>query len=122
MNKDNCIRLFADHQQIKECKEKISLEKISLNQIAKVLALSGNEVRLKILYLLTQEKELCPCDIADILEMSVPAISQHLRKLKDGNIVKTRKVGQTIHYSLQKENLNILLPIIESINSKTPTA
>jgi len=119
MKNENCIRLFADQQQKKECKEKINQAQIALNRLANILALSGNEVRLKIIYLLIQENELCPCDIADILEMSVPAISQHLRKLKDGNIVKIRKVGQMIHYSLQKENINILLPIIESIELKS---
>lgn len=119
MKNENCIRLFADHQQIRECKEKLNLAQLPLNSLANVLALSGNVVRLKIIYLLMQENELCPCDIADILEMSVPAISQHLRKLKDGNLVKIRKVGQMIHYSLCKENINDLLPIIETIDLKS---
>lgn len=121
MKKENCIRVFGDQQQIKECKEKINQAQLPLNKLAIVLALLGNEVRLKIIYLLMEENELCPCDIADILEMSVPAISQHLRKLKDGNMVKIRKVGQMIHYSLQKENMNVLLPIIKSIDLKFQT-
>ncbi|MDA9555695.1 metalloregulator ArsR/SmtB family transcription factor [Pelobium sp.] len=103
---------------MKECKERLNVSQLPLNRLANVLALSGNEVRLKIIYLLVGENELCPCDIADILEMSVPAISQHLRKLKDGNIVKIRKVGQMIYYSLLKENMHVLLPIIESIDLK----
>ena len=119
MKNENCIRLFADQRQIRECKEKINVAQLPLNRLANVLALSGNVVRLKIIYLLMQENELCPCDIADILEMSVPAISQHLRKLKDGNLVKIRKVGQMIHYSLRKENINDLLPIIETIDLKS---
>jgi DNA-binding transcriptional ArsR family regulator len=83
------------------------------------LALAGNEVRLKIVYLLEEEKELCPCDLADILGMSIPAVSQHLRKLKDGNIVETRKEGQTIYYSLTQENLKILKPFFKHINVQT---
>ncbi|MDZ7694978.1 MAG: ArsR family transcriptional regulator [Balneolaceae bacterium] len=36
------------------------------------------------------EEHLCPCDLSDILDMSVPAVSQHLRKLKDGGLVDNR--------------------------------
>jgi len=68
---------------------------------------------------LEEEKELCPCDRADILGMTIPAVSQHLRKLKDGNIVKTRKEGQTIYYSLKQENLKILNPFFKHINVQT---
>jgi len=81
--------------------------------------LAGNEVRLKIIYLLEEEKELCPCDLSDILSMSIPAVSQHLRKLKDGNIVQTRKEGQTIYYSLTQENLKILKPFFKHIDVQT---
>ena len=82
-----------------------------------VLALAGNGVRLKILYLLSEETELCPCDLADILEMTVPAISQHLRKLKDAKIVKTRKEGQTIFYALKGDHLPIIEPLFQYIDN-----
>jgi DNA-binding transcriptional ArsR family regulator len=68
---------------------------------------------------LEEEKELCPCDLADILGMSIPAVSQHLRKLKDGNIVQTRKERQTIYYSLTQENLKILKSFFKHINVQT---
>jgi ArsR family transcriptional regulator, lead/cadmium/zinc/bismuth-responsive transcriptional repressor len=116
MEKNTCIRVFADQNQIKQCREKVSANAKSFSQLGNILSLAGNEVRLKILYLLEQENELCPCDISDILGMSVPAISQHLRKLKDGNIIEARKVGQTIFYSLRSENLKILKPFFKTIN------
>ena len=118
MIKQTCIRQFADHQQIKKCKERIKTANKSFAQLSNILALTGNEVRLTILYLLEEEKELCPCDLADILGMSIPAISQHLRKLKDGNVVETRKEGQTIYYSLTQDNLKILRPFFKHINKK----
>ena len=108
MDNNTCIRLYADHEQISNCKGKLKAAQKSFYQLSNILALAGNEVRLKILFLLEEEKELCPCDLADILQMTIPAISQHLRKLKDGNIVVTRKAGQTIYYSLTQENLKIL--------------
>jgi len=113
---DKCIRIFADRAQINVCKKKIKANSTSLSQLSKVLELAGNEVRLKILYLLEEENQLCPCDISDILGMSIPAVSQHLRKLKDGNIIESRREGQTIYYSLREEHLNILKPFFKYIN------
>ena len=118
-NNETCIRLFADHEQIKNCKEKLKTAQKSFASLSNILALAGNEVRLKIIYLLEKEKELCPCDLADILGMSIPAVSQHLRKLKDGNIVETRKEGQTIYYSLTQDNLKILKPFFKHIDIQT---
>lgn len=121
MDKNNCIRIFADLGQINNCKDKLKSAQKSFYQLSKILALVGNEVRLKIVYLLEEEKELCPCDLADILDMSIPAISQHLRKLKDGNILQTRRNGQTIYYFLKDEHLEIIKPLFEHItivNSK----
>ena len=119
MDNNTCVRLFADHEQIKSCKAKLKTAQKSFASLSNVLALAGNEVRLKIIYLLEEEKELCPCDLADILGMSIPAVSQHLRKLKDGNIVETRKEGQTIYYSLTQDNLKILKPFFKHINVQT---
>ena len=118
MTNDTCIRLQADIEQIKSCREKLKANSKSFLQLGKVLALAGNEVRLKILFLLEEENELCPCDLSDILRMSIPAISQHLRKLKDGNIIEGRKEGQTIFYSLRSENLKILRPFFKIINQQ----
>lgn len=116
-NQENsCIRVFADQVQINACKESIKSAESSFSSLAQILNLAGNEVRLKILFLLDQENELCPCDISDILEMSVPAISQHLRKLKDVNIVQFRKVGQTVFYSLKSNHLSIIKPLFQHIN------
>lgn len=119
MNNETCIRLFADHEQIKNCKDKLKVAQRSFLSLSNILVLAGNEVRLKILYLLEEEKELCPCDLADVLGMSIPAVSQHLRKLRDGNIAETRKEGQTIYYSLTQENLKILRPFFKHINQQT---
>jgi DNA-binding transcriptional ArsR family regulator len=123
MNK--CIRVFADHEQIKACKNKLKENAESFSQLGQVLELAGNEVRLKILFLLEEEGELCPCDLGDILGMSIPAVSQHLRKMKDGHIVESRREGQTIYYSLREKHLKILKPFFKYIsqqNNKMQTA
>ncbi len=120
MEKTTCIRVFADQKQIGQCRRKLRESKKAFADLGHILSLAGNTVRLKILYLLEEENELCPCDISDILGMSVPAISQHLRKLKDGHIVESRKVGQTIFYSLRPLHMKILRPFFKAIDQKAP--
>ena len=119
MENNTCIRLYADQAQINTCKDKLKSAQKSFTGLSNILALAGNEVRLKIIYLLEEEGELCPCDLSDILGMTIPAVSQHLRKLKDGGIVQTRKNGQTIYYSLTQENLKILRPFFKHIDQQT---
>lgn len=115
MKLNTCIRVFADINQINSCKEKIKKVDNSVIQLARSLNLAGNEVRLKILFLIQEEGQLCPCDLSDILGMNISAISQHLRKLKDGNIIVSKKTGQTIFYSLSDEYANIFKPIFKLI-------
>jgi DNA-binding transcriptional ArsR family regulator len=71
-----------------------------LETLADLFLLGGNVQRLKILYLLYAHKEMCVCDITEVLGMTDSAVSQHLRKLKDKNLVRTRRDSQTIYYSL----------------------
>lgn len=118
-NNQSCIRVFANETQINECKVKIQSNANAFENLSGLLAMAGNEVRLKILYLLEEEGELCPCDLADILEMSVPAVSQHLRKMKDRNIIGTRRSGQTIFYSIIPEQLMLFRPFFKHIINQT---
>ena len=115
MKETSCIRVFADEQQIKNCKKEIRKVETSIEMLSKAMNLAGNEVRLKILYLLFNEERLCVCDLSDILSMSLPAISQHLRKLKDGNITQNQRVAQTIYYSLNPQYKVLLQGFFEKI-------
>ncbi|SEN07640.1 DNA-binding transcriptional regulator, ArsR family [Mucilaginibacter gossypiicola] len=103
-----CKRIFADSGQINNCRKVIKDNQRFFADLSRIVALAGNEVRLKILFLLDEERELCPCDLSDILEMTIPAISQHLRKLKDGGVIQSRKTGQTIFYSVCTVQLPLL--------------
>ncbi|MEZ7496962.1 metalloregulator ArsR/SmtB family transcription factor [Leeuwenhoekiella aequorea] len=118
----SCTRAEADHKQLLNCKTVIDGMTNDFNKITKLLSISGNEVRLKILFLLNMEKELCPCDLADILGMSVPAVSQHIRKMKDADIISSRREGQTLYYSLNEDETDILNSIFKSIKLKKKTA
>ncbi len=116
MSNQSCIRLYADRKKIDACKERLAAEATPIHQLSNVLALAGNEVRLKIMFLLHEEPELCPCDLSDILGMTVPAVSQHLRKMKDGNIVGSRREGQTLFYSLKSQHLDLLKVIFNHLS------
>tara|TARA_R110002020_G_scaffold386849_1_gene597613 strand:+ start:920 stop:1327 length:408 start_codon:yes stop_codon:yes gene_type:complete len=118
-NNQSCIRVFADKDQINHCRELLQANGSAFGQLSGLLALAGNEVRLKILFLLEEENELCPCDLSDILGMSIPAVSQHLRKLKDKNVIEGRREGQTIFYSLKQEQLALFHPFFKHIINKS---
>ena len=112
---NSCIRVLADPIQIKECKQSLSALENSLSSITNLFNLAGNGARFKILYLLYKEGEMCPCDLSDVLDISVGGISQHLRKLKDGGIVTAKKIGQTVFYSLVDENSEIIKPVLAGL-------
>ncbi len=114
---NTCIRVLADVNQIKECREKVKEVDESLSLLANAFSLVGNDVRIKILYLLQEEGQLCPCDLSDILGMNISPISQHLRKLKDSKIITSKKTGQTIFYSISPEYGEILKPVFKLINN-----
>lgn len=115
----SCIRVFADVNQIRQCKKDINSKANQFGNLSKVLGLAGNEVRFKIIYLLNKEGKMCPCDLSDILEMTVPAVSQHLKKLKEGGVIQDKKVAQTIFYSLSNDYKEIVNPLLSLLNSKS---
>ena len=117
MSKQDCIREIADLNQINRCINSLEQVDTSIYKLTDILKLAANDVRLKILFLLNTEEKLCPCDLGDILNMSIPAISQHLRKLKDGGLVGTTRDGQVIFYSLNPVFKKILSPIFGHINN-----
>lgn len=72
-----------------------------MDDIAQTLKLLGDKTRLTIMKLL-QYKECCVCELVEIIQMSQPSISQHLRKLKDAGLVKESRKGQWVFYSLSQ--------------------
>lgn len=124
MKKSNttCIRVYADVEAIEQGKLLLSAYDEKLDQLSRGLGLAGNKVRLSILMLLHRNGKLCVCDLSDVLGMTMAAVSQHLRKLKDGGFVRTERVGQTIFYHIKEKQisfLDTLLSLLEIPESKT---
>jgi len=113
MANNSCIRQQADIKQINRCKDRVSELNGSFDYLSNGLELAGNDVRLKILFLLYEEKQLCVCDLSDILGMTISAVSQHLRKLKDRKLIVTERQAQTIFYSLTNEYKILLEPFFK---------
>ncbi len=82
----------------------------------------SDETRLKILSLLSKS-ELCVCDIAETLQMTQPNISFHLSMLREAGLIKDKKDGRWIHYSLDDSDLFkrfLLLGIFERTKNTSP--
>ncbi len=78
---------------------------------AKMLKAMGNEKRLEILYHLA-DKELNVGELEKIIGLSQSALSQHLAVLRRENLVKTRRVAQTIFYSIKNERVTKVLDLL----------
>ncbi|MCL6524285.1 MAG: metalloregulator ArsR/SmtB family transcription factor [Thermoflavifilum sp.] len=113
--RNTCIRVYADPRQIQDGRKKLKASAKGIQVLSRLLNLCGNEVRMQILYLLYAEDQLCPCDLSDMLGMSIPAVSQHLRKLKDAGLVTTRRAAQTIFYRIEPAHLPLLKPFFAYI-------
>lgn len=105
MNKteDSCIRGCANVTMINKGINQLVKLSPQFKDMSKLFNLLGNETRLKILFLIKEESNICVCDLSDILGISISAISQQLSKLRNGGILESNKQGQTIFYSISKE-------------------
>ncbi|HBK60611.1 MAG TPA: transcriptional regulator [Firmicutes bacterium] len=81
--------------------------------LSELFAALGVEARTKILYLLSLE-EMCVCDLADALELTLPAISHHLRLLKLLRLVKYRREGKMVYYSLADDHVLELIKVAQA--------
>ena len=75
-----------------------------LYDLAELFKIFGDSTRVKILYALL-EHELCVCDIASLLDVSQSAVSHQLRVLKASKLVKFRREGKTVFYSLADDHV-----------------
>lgn len=74
-----------------------------LDALTAMMNAAGNETRMRILYLLWRNREVRVNDLADILDVTTPAISQQLKKLRAQDLVRTRRDAQTVYYRLNPE-------------------
>lgn len=104
---ERCDYIHAHEDIVTAVTDQMPDEEI-LYDLAELFKVFGDSTRIKILYVLF-EAEMCVCDIAQLLNMNQSAISHQLRVLKQSQLVKYRREGKTIFYSLADSHVRAIL-------------
>lgn len=92
------------HEQTVQSVRAQMLEDELLYDLAELFKLFGDTTRIKILWALSKA-EMCVCDVAALIGTTQSAVSHQLRLLRDARLVKTRKAGKVVYYSLNDEHI-----------------
>jgi ArsR family transcriptional regulator, lead/cadmium/zinc/bismuth-responsive transcriptional repressor len=96
------------HREIIRSVSRNMPDPVALYELADLFKLFGDSTRLGILWALS-ESEMCVCDLCALLKMKQPAVSHQLKNLKQSRIVKARRDGKIVYYSLEDEHIRRLL-------------
>ena len=105
-NKDTCDVYSYDEDKVNQIQSE--LENEDIKSVAKLFKAIAEENRVKITFALLNADELCVCDIANIIGVTVANASHHLRTLHNASIVKFRKEGKLAFYSLDDDHVKTL--------------
>ncbi len=110
-----CCDVICVHEDMIQKVKKLLPEEEPIKELADFYKVFGDATRVKILCVLL-ESEMCVCDLAELLEMTQSAISHQLRVLKQMKLVKNRREGKTVYYSLADGHIqNIISQGMEHI-------
>lgn len=104
---DMCGYLCVHEDKVTQVQSSLPDED-TLSRLADLFKVFGDGTRIRILYVLF-EAEVCVCDLAKLLGMTQSAVSHQLRILKQAHLVKSRRDGKTIFYSLADDHVRTLL-------------
>ncbi|MBY7141784.1 winged helix-turn-helix transcriptional regulator [Virgibacillus sp. NKC19-3] len=91
---------------------------VEIEKAASILKLLGDKTRLTTIKILDKH-DCCVCELVEIFNASQPAISQHLRKLRDIGLIREERKGQWIFYSVNKTNE--FYPFVQQIIEQLPS-
>ena len=106
-NAPECEFLYV-HEEIVQQVNQVMPQEETLFDLTELFKVFGDSTRIKILYVLF-EAEMCVCDIAQLLGMTKSAISHQLQVLKKSKLVKYRRDGKTVFYSLADDHVRSIL-------------
>ena len=86
-----------------------ALPERTVERVSRLFSALSDPTRLKILHSLTVTEELCVCDLAALAELSVSAVSHQLRLLRDRDLVRARREGRMVYYSVADDHVAKLL-------------
>jgi len=104
---ETCMTKGIHREAIHSVKQKMP-DPVALYEMADLFKLFSDSTRLGILWALS-ESEMCVCDLCALLKMKQPAVSHQLKNLKQSRIVKARRDGKIVFYSLEDEHIRKLL-------------
>jgi ArsR family transcriptional regulator, lead/cadmium/zinc/bismuth-responsive transcriptional repressor len=108
-HEDICEISCFDEPKVNRVKDTVSKhDTLAVSQIFKALA---DDTRVKIAFALSEEDELCVCDVANIVGCTTATASHHLRLLRNLGLAKYRKDGKLVFYSLDDEHVKQLIQI-----------
>ncbi|MFT8312098.1 MAG: metalloregulator ArsR/SmtB family transcription factor [Sporolactobacillus sp.] len=111
VEKDTCEIYCYDEEKVNRIQGILKNETEELTRIVQLFKALADENRSKIVFALCQDKELCVCDVANIIGSSIATASHHLRTLRKQGLVKYRKDGKMAFYSLDDEHIQQLISI-----------
>ncbi len=100
LNAEVCEIFCFDEEKVNRLRPEVA----RLQGVAEVFKALADDTRARIVYALSKE-ELCVCDVAGILGITVQAASYHLRLLKHLRVVRSRKEGKLVFYSLDDQHV-----------------
>lgn len=103
-----CCEVTCVHDDAVRMVQKKMPEEERLKELADFYKVFADPTRIKILCVLL-ESEMCVCDLAEVLEMTQSAISHQLRVLKQMKLVKNRREGKTVYYSLADSHIQTII-------------
>ena len=103
-----CCDFICAHEDIVQKVRREMPDEDTLYDLTELFRIFGDSTRVRILYVLF-EAEMCVCDIAQLLGMTQSAISHQLRSLKNARLVKARRDGKTVFYSLADDHVKTIL-------------
>ena len=116
-NAEKCKVICFNTEKVKDVKKSLPTEK-EFEELVQLYAALGNLTRLKIIFALAKG-EICVCDIANVLDLSIPATSHQLKYLYEQKLLKYRNDGKMVYYSLNSERLiSILKDDVKLIEEK----
>lgn len=102
-NRQSTDQPVMDKKLVENVRQKMPDEEL-LYDLAEFFKVFGDSTRIKIIWALF-EADMCVCDIAKLLNMSQSAISHQLRVLKNSRLVRYKKSGKTVYYSLNDDHI-----------------
>lgn len=103
MSKFSCDCDIVHHEAVEEVKAKMASEEL-YSKLSDFFRILGDPTRAKIVWAL-DNKELCVCDISNVLDMTKSSVSHQLSLLRRANLVKFRREGKNVFYSLSDEHI-----------------